>query len=153
MKRLGTTFQLRFTSGLRNIKSRQLTDNMIPLGKITDERKLVETYRECDALLFPSRLEGCSLVALEAMACGKPVIATNVSSVAEVVADRTTGILCPLDNVDAFAAACQKLAGDSQTRSAFGKAAREQAEESFSEERIVPQYVALYEKLAGGRGT
>jgi glycosyltransferase involved in cell wall biosynthesis len=121
---------------------------MVPLGCITDESQLVDIYRDCDALLFPSRLEGFSLVPLEAMACGKPVVAAQTSSLPEIVEDGVTGLLCPKDDIAAFTGACRKLAEDSQVLVSYGQAARSRVEKLFSEKVIVPQYIALYEKVA-----
>ncbi len=79
MKQLGPNFELHFTSGLRGMKDTHLTPNMVPLGRITD-RELIKAYHGCDALLFPSRFEGFGYAPLEAMACGKPVFITYISS-------------------------------------------------------------------------
>jgi len=152
MRKLGPDFELRFTSGLRDLKITDTVPNMIPLGRLTEDNHLQEAYHQCDALLFPSRFEGLPHAPLEAMACGKPVIAANSSSLAEVVEDGVTGILCPTDDVGAFVAACRKLADNPKLVDRFGQAARRRAEEQFSEEVVIPQYIALYEKLAHGGG-
>jgi glycosyltransferase involved in cell wall biosynthesis len=148
MKRLGPGFELQFTSGIRAHRAKSLSENMRPLGPITDERRLIETYRQCDALLFPSRQEGFSLVPLEAMACGKPVIATHTSSLPEVVENGVTGLLCARDDIAAFVSACRKLADNPEILLAYGQAARRRAEELFSEERVMPQFIDLYRNLA-----
>ena len=147
IRELGPRFELRFTSGLQNWKPIHIAPNMVPLGRL-DDGELIEAYRQCDALLFPSRFEGFGLVALEAMACGKPVIAANNSALPEVVEDGKIGILCPTDNIHAFVSACRKLADDPETRAQYGQAARRRAVELFSEDLIIPQYIALYEKLS-----
>jgi glycosyltransferase involved in cell wall biosynthesis len=120
---------------------------MIPLGRITDDGELIKAYQQSDALLFPSRLEGFGYVALEAMACGKPVIAGANSALPEVVENGVTGLLCPTDDVHAFADACRRLAGDPEMVREYGEAARRRAEEVFSEDIIVPQYIRLYEQI------
>ncbi len=152
MKELGPKFELHFTSGLRDLKIREVSQNMVPLGRLTEERELIEAYRQSDVLLFPSRFEGFGYVALEAMACGIPVIATNTSSLPEIVEDAATGILCPVNDIQAFLSACRKLAADPETLRQYGEAGRRRAEKCFSKEVVIPQYVALYEKLANGRG-
>jgi len=151
MRELGPEFELRFTSGLRALKTTELTDNMVPLGRLTEESELIGAYQQCDALLFPSRFEGFGYVALEAMACGKPVITGNNSALPEIVQDKVTGILCPPDDIAAFVTACRNLAYDPETLRQYGKAARRRAEELFSEDTIIPQYISLYEKLADSR--
>lgn len=147
MKNIGSDFKLLFTSGITGTNPFATTPNMVCLGRLTGDRDLVATYHQCDALLFPTRFEGFGLSVIEAMSCGKPVIATNCCSLPEVVGDGVAGILCPLDDIQAFAGACRKLAQDHETRELLGRGARERAEEFFSEEHIIPQYVALYESL------
>lgn len=148
MRALGDDFELLYTAGLRPSARMNSPANMISLGRL-DETKLIEAYRDCDALLFPSRFEGFGYVALEAMACGKPVIASNSSSLPEVVEDGVCGILCEPDNVNAFAQACRRLAEGPPLCRRMGEAARERAVRLFSEEAIVPQYIQLFEELSG----
>ena len=151
MRKLGPEFELRFTSGLRALKTRGLTQNMLPLGRLTEDSELIRAYHQCDVLLFPSRFEGFGYVALEAMACGKPVIAANNSALPEVVKNGETGILCPTDDIHAFVSATRKLAADREILLAYGQAARRRTENFFSEYLIIPQYISLYEELVDGR--
>jgi len=146
MSKLGAAFQLHFTSGLRDIANQRYPDNMIPLGRLTEEN-LIREFQECDALLFPTRFEGFGYVALEAMACGKPVVASDCTSVPEVVDNGVTGILCPTDDVNAFVDACRQLAREKEICVRMGKEARKRALATFSEETIVPQYIDLYRSL------
>ena len=147
MKQLGNRFELRFTTGLRGGCLREVVPNMISIGKLNTDEDLVAAYQDCDALLFPSRLEGLPIAPLEAMACGKPIIVANVSSLPEVVVDGVTGILCEPNDVGEFVAACQQLANSPDKQKQFGAAARQRAEEIFSEEVIVPRYISLYQRL------
>jgi glycosyltransferase involved in cell wall biosynthesis len=147
MRSLGAEFELYFTTGQRQLSPRRIEPNMFAIGRFTNERDLIEVYQRCDALLFPSRFEGFPLVVLEAMACAKPVIAANVSSLAEVIQDGVSGTLCPSGNIDAFTTACRQLAEEPQMCERYGAAAREQVERYFSEEVIVPRYVELYQRL------
>ena len=150
MQKLGPKFELRFTSGLQTLRDIPITENMIPLGQLNGDEDLLRAYYGCDAFLFPSRFEGLPLAPLEAMACGKPVIATNISSLPEVVQHGVTGLLCPRDDIAAFVTACRKLADDPHLLLSYGEAARRRVEEVFSEEVVIPQYIELYEKLAQG---
>jgi glycosyltransferase involved in cell wall biosynthesis len=147
MSELGDEFELCFTTGLRNGKLRNIPTNMKSIGRLTDDVQLVRAYQECDALLFPSRLEGLPIAPLEGMACGKPVIATRASAMPEVIEHGTTGLLCEPDNVNQLVEACRTLADSPEKRRGFGDAARERVEKTFSEDVVVPQYVALYESL------
>lgn len=146
MRKLGDRFELRFTSGLREAAKMDCPPNMTPIGRVT-ATELVRAYRECDALLFPTRFEGFGYAALEAMACGKPVIASDNSALPEVVLDRVTGLLCPTNDVDAFVTACRALADNRQLCREFGEAARYRAETVFSEDQIIGQYIEVYREL------
>ncbi len=148
MHALGSRFELRFTSGLRSGQLHNVAKNMVPLGRLPEPRDLIREYQHCDAVVFPTRFEGFGYVALEAMACGKPVIASNNSAIPEVVEDGETGILCPTGDIAAFAAACRYLASNPEVVERYGNAGRQRAVALFSEKVIVPQYIALYESLA-----
>ncbi len=147
MSRLGPAFMLHYTTGLRTQGLADAGSNMVPLGQLTDSDALVAAYNDCDALLLPTRFEGFGYAALEAMACGKPVIASNNSSIPEVVTDGITGILCPTNDIDCFVTACRTLAHQSSLCDRYGRAARQRVVEVFSERNIIPEYIALYEQL------
>ena len=147
MQNLGAGFQLSFTTGLKDLPAADIPGNMVSLGRLSSDDELVQAYRNCDALLFPSRFEGFGYVALEAMACGKPVIATNATGLMEVVRNGETGILCPPDDIGAFVHACKHLAEHPDICKQYGLAARQRAVEKFSENAILPQYIALYAGL------
>ncbi len=146
MRALGSGFELRFTSGLRGGAHGSYPRNMIPLGRLREE-DLIRAYQECDALLFPSRFEGFGYAALEAMACGKPVVSTNATSITEIVAHGETGLLCALDDVDCLVVACQRLAGGEQERRAMGIAARARAVKCFTEGPLVRDYIELFQTV------
>ena len=102
MKRLGNEYVLYYTSGLRSKPPKEFdVPNMIPLSKLS-EKDLVIEYNKCDALLFPTRLEGFGYAVAEAMACGKPVVSTKTSSIPELVEDRKNGFLCNIDDVECY---------------------------------------------------
>lgn len=148
MLKLGSDFELRFTSGLRGEIRGNYPKNMIPLGRL-DEADLIRAYQECDALLYPSRFEGFGYSALEAMACGKPVVASDSTALPEVTLDGVTGFLCKIGDIDGFAEACRRLAGDDTLRAQLGNNARNRAVGHFSEEVAIQRYLALYERVAG----
>ncbi len=99
-----------------------------------------------DLFLLPSSTESFGLVALEAMASGVPVIASDVGGIPEVVQHGTTGFLAPVGDVDAMAAYAIDLLTDKQMHSCFGTAAREHAKRRFDYRLIVPQYEQMYEE-------
>lgn len=147
MRRLGLGFELTFTTGRRGLPPpAALPPNMRWAGRIADEAAMVRLYQDCDVLVMPSRLEGFGYAALEAMACGTPVVAFATGALPEVVDDGVTGTLAPADDVAALAAACRALADTPARRHAMGEAARIAAVERFSAERALAQYRAIYER-------
>lgn len=106
-----------------------------------------EVLTGADVFLLPSETESFGLSALEAMSCEVPVIATNAGGLPEVVVSGETGFLCPVSDVDAMAAAAVRLLQDEPLRRAMGEAGRRRAVESFSQDVIVGQYRALYERV------
>lgn len=100
-----------------------------------------------DVLVLSSDYEGVPLTVLEAMAAGKPVIATAVGGVPELVEDEVTGILVPPRNPEALARGILRLARDPDLRQRMGKAAQERALARFDISRTAREYEALYLKL------
>lgn len=144
LRELGPRFVLYYTSGYRRNGVEATEPNMVPLGRLSDE-ELVAAYNECDALLFPSRMEGFGYPVAEAMACGKPVVCSNASSMPELVEDGVGGRLCPVDDVAAFAEAIRELASRrADEREAMGQINRRRVIERFTRDRSVRGYAALY---------
>jgi N-acetyl-alpha-D-glucosaminyl L-malate synthase BshA len=103
-----------------------------------------------DVLLLTSRSESFSLAALEAAACGLPVVAPRVGGLPEVVADGRTGILYAAGDDDAAARALVRLLSDRSLAHRLGRDARARAAR-FSPVRVVPRYEALYRSLLAER--
>ena len=91
------------------------------------------------------------MVALEAMACGTPVIASQVGGLAFLVKDGETGYFVPAQDPDALAAKLRLLFIDHDLRAQFGKAAETYARD-FRWERITNQVKKVYDDLAANRG-
>ena len=146
MSRLGNQFELSIAGRATTRKIANFGSNVRWLGLLNEEN-LIRAYQECDALLFPSRTEGFGYAALEAMACGKPVIASEVTALPELIEHNVTGILCPVDDVSSFSSACNHLARNPDLLLKMGNAARNRAIEFFSEERMIDQYMRLILRL------
>ena len=142
MRKLGADFELYFIGNQQDIQKINLPTNMIPVGRLA-EQDMIRAYQNCDVLLLPSRSEGFGYAALEAMACGKPVVASNNSALPEIVVNGATGILCDTGDVGGFANACRLLADDPELCSVMGSAGRQRAVESFSEAMSVECYIHL----------
>jgi glycosyltransferase involved in cell wall biosynthesis len=92
----------------------------------------------------PSHREGFGVVCLEAMAHGRPVVASAVGGLRDLVVDGETGVLVPPRDPDALRAALERLLGDRELRRHLGSAARERARTQFSWERITDLTLAAY---------
>ncbi|MGE3466824.1 MAG: N-acetyl-alpha-D-glucosaminyl L-malate synthase BshA [Pyrinomonadaceae bacterium] len=100
-----------------------------------------------DVFLLPSELESFGLAALEAQACELPVIATRIGGIPEVVNDGESGFLSDVGDVEKMSADTLKLLSDEEMRRSFGERGRELAVERYSTSKIIPQYIAFYEKV------
>ena len=100
--------------------------------------------RMLDVFVLPSREEACPLALLEAMAAGRAVVATCVDGSPELVEDGVDGVLVPVENADALAAAITALNDDPARRDALGRNARAKIGRQFTRERMVRETHALY---------
>ena len=106
-------------------------------------------YRDCDIAVMPSRSEAVAVVALEAMAHGKPVIASAVGGIPEVVIDGETGVLVPSGDPEALAVAITGLLSDPERARALGQAGARRVRECFSETKMIEDYITLFNSLIG----
>lgn len=100
-----------------------------------------------DVFLLPSELESFGLAALEAQACEVPVIATRIGGIPEVVNDGETGFLSDVGDVEKMTKDTLHLLQDEELRRAFGEKGRDLAVQRYSTSKIIPQYIAFYEKI------
>jgi len=108
----------------------------------------VEELLACtDLFLLPSQSESFGLAALEAMACGAPVVASNAGGLPDVIEDGVSGFLFPVGEIDAMAEAGMRILSDDAMRKAMSAAGRKIAVDRFSKDAIVPRYEALYERV------
>ena len=103
-----------------------------------------------DVFLLPSDAESFGLAALEAMACGVPVVGTNVGGLPEVVEDGKNGFLLPVGDVEAMADAVLAIVEDPERGRALSESARERAVAAFPSDQIVARYRAYYEAVVVG---
>ncbi len=109
-------------------------------------------YAGVSVVVLPSYREGLPKVLLEAAACGKALIATDVPGCREVVRHQVNGLLVPVRDPAALAKAIEVLLADGPTRDRMGKAGRELVVREFAVSRITAQMVALYRELLDTRG-
>jgi N-acetyl-alpha-D-glucosaminyl L-malate synthase BshA len=107
----------------------------------------IENYvHAADAGLYASEKESFGMGVLETMSFGKPVVATRVGGVAEIVQDKRTGFLARLGDVKSMAKAVRTLANDRELAERMGDAARSRAEQEFSSQKSVEHYLDLYRR-------
>src|SRR5262245_6599090 len=123
-----------------------VSDDVIFVGQ-QPQLMIREYLSVADLLLLPSQSESFGLVALEAMACEVPVIATRVGGLPELVEDGANGLLFAVGDVDAMSAGAIRLLSNQSESQQFGSRGREVAISSFSTEKIIPQYEAVYRDL------
>jgi glycosyltransferase involved in cell wall biosynthesis len=108
--------------------------------------------RSATCFVLPSRWEGMANAILEAMAAGCPIVATRVEGTTEILDHDRSGLLVPVGDPSAVAAAVTRLLTDTRLVAALTAAARQTVVETYSWERCVVQYEVLYRSLLAGEG-
>ena len=114
------------------------------LGYVPD---IATVWAKAHIAVLPSRREGLPKSLLEAAACGRPIVATNVPGCREIARTRVNAILVPVDDAQALAAAIQQLAHDQDLRVRFGAAGRALVDREFSTALIGADTLTLYRTL------
>lgn len=114
-----------------------------------NQENVVPLLSIADLFLLPSEQESFGLAALEAMACGAPVIASEAGGLPEVVVEGETGFLCPVGDVESMAARAIHLLRDRDLHREFSEAGVARVRQNFCGSRIVPQYEDIYRRVLG----
>jgi glycosyltransferase involved in cell wall biosynthesis len=122
------------------IGSRTIFTGMVPFPS------LPEYYNAADAVALPSTVESFGMVLIEAMACRKPVIASDLPGVRSVVTDGRDGFLVPPGDPAALAAKIRAVVDDPQLRITMGHRGREKVEQRYAWPVVIPRLVDLYGK-------
>lgn len=122
--------------------------NMVTfLGKRSQD-SLPYYYSAAEAVVVPSQYESFGMVALEAMACGKPVVASHIGGLAYLVQDGITGYTVPVDDPEALASRLTSLIEDEGLRDRLGKQAEMVARE-YAWEKVAAKLLPVYDELLG----
>ena len=114
------------------------------LGFRNDIPDLLKTF---DIFLLPSLWEGFGIVLIEAMASGKPIVATNASSIPEIVENGRNGILVTPENAEAISDALKKLISEPELRIKFVKEGLKIVQEKFTIDRMINDYKKIFHEL------
>jgi glycosyltransferase involved in cell wall biosynthesis len=132
----------------------RLKDSLDLGGRVTflgtiPRRDLVERYRRAAIFCLPSRQEGFGIVFLEAMACGKPVVAARAAAVPETVVDGETGLLVDPDDPEALARALAVLLADPDRCRAIGESGRRRVEQ-YRADRVAESFLLRVQAALDG---
>lgn len=125
----------------RRISERGLADRVRLLGRREDVGDLLAG---ADLFVLPAHREGLGVAALEAMAAGRPVVATRVGGLADAVVEGRTGLLVPPGDAAALAAAIERLVEDRALRERLGAAGPSRVAEGFLPAQMVAAYEGVY---------
>jgi glycosyltransferase involved in cell wall biosynthesis/GT2 family glycosyltransferase len=120
-------------------------------GLTPNSPALLELYHRADVFCLPTMGDCLPMVLSEAGAVGLPLVSTDVGAIGEIVRDGETGLLVPVDDVDALAAALRRLAGDPAERTRMGDAARQLVRAEFDAAANAERLVALLVDIAAER--
>lgn len=128
----------------RNVAERGMSSEVIFLG---DQEFIADILPVGDVFLLPSEHESFGLAALEAMSCGVPVVGSSVGGLPEVVEEGETGFLRDPHDVSGMSDVVRRLFDDSEWSRTVGLRARERAKRQFGKDKIVGEYLSVYEEL------
>jgi len=129
---------------MRTVHERGLACDVEALG---EQDQVVPLLSVADLFLLPSAQESFGLAALEAMACGVPVVASRVGGLPEVVEDGVSGYLRAPDDTEGMAQAALALLSDPVLHDQFATAGLDRVRRHFCAKRVVPQYEAYYQEI------
>ncbi len=133
-------------------KRLSVADSVRLLGHVERQTDVAALYRGAVLFAHAAHYEGLPTVLLEAMACGRPVIATAVSGALEAITPGADGLLTPVGDAAQLAEAICRLLGNVDLRRRLGRAARQTVERRFSWQVVGDNYVRSYRRAQKGRG-
>ncbi len=136
------------SAALEKTNALGLTDKVTFLGKHSHVDELLSS---ADLFLLPSSSESFGLAALEAMASGTPVVASDVGGISEVVTNGESGYLCKVGDTETMIARGVLLLSDPDLWEKFSRKSLEVVEQRFSAAEVVPRYEELYTEILSAR--
>jgi len=131
--------------------SLRLTEDVFFISELIPLEKMPSVYNACDVFVLPSLYEPFGVAVLEAMACAKPVVVSDVGGMGDTVVDTRTGFKIPIDSGEKFVSLLStriiKLLNDRRLRGTMGISARERTESLYDWKVIAKSYDAFYKRL------
>lgn len=136
-----------FTVACKLVQELNIEEHVLFLGK---QENVAELFSISDLKLLLSEKESFGLVLLEAMACGVPVVGTNIGGIPEVILDGETGYICELGDIDGIARASLSILTDESKKQRFSYQAMQHVRDHFHSSKIVEDYEQLYYSVLKG---
>lgn len=112
------------------------------------KNRYVDVMSRCSTFVLPTSLEGFGIVIIEAMACGKPVIVSDIAAPRDIVSPNYNGFLFRNQNVDDLTSHLELCLSDVALRTQIGRNARKTIEEKYSFRKLAQKYASLFDQLA-----
>lgn len=133
--------------GLKGLVRKLKIEKRVTFEEVVPHQRIIDRYWGCEIFCLPSPGEPFPQVVLEAMACGKPIIAVNAGGLPEIIDDKKSGLLVPPRNHLSLAMAIIRLFENEKLRVKIGEKAREVAERRFSWKVVSAKVFRIYNEL------
>ena len=143
----GSLADKKYVSELKADIARAGLTNIVDFRGILDSSEILEELALCACLVLPSYQETAPMVIQEAMACGVPVIASNICGIPHQIDDGKTGFLVPAGHIDVLADKLRTLLSDRALREEFSRAARMRAENEYRATTVARKTISVYEDI------
>ena len=130
------------------VEQHGLQDSVRFVGPLADVAPMIKA---ADLVVQPSHFEALGLSAIEALACGVPLVASAVGGLLDFIVDGENGLLCPPQDPPALAACLGRLVSDGAARARLAAGARRSVLKDYDEQAVFGQMRALFDRLAGAR--
>ncbi|MCL0090937.1 glycosyltransferase [Dehalococcoidia bacterium] len=127
------------------IEEKQMQDRVHLLGYVPDEL-MAPYYRQAQMFVVPSKFEPFGMTALEAMACGAPVVASSLGGIRDVIVEGENGLLVDPSNADELAGAMLRLLKDRRLAAEMGRVGCDLVRDRYSWKSVAERFVAFYEE-------
>lgn len=131
---------------VKYVENQGLSNNVTFLGTVKDH-EITPWYNKVSAIIIPSVFEGFGLTATEAMACGTPIIATDVDALRDIVHDGINGKLVKYGDIEGMSNAVTSLLKSPQLQDEFAKKGRMMASDTFNWDNISKQVISIYNQF------